>query len=48
MLHEEWNMPLEEAIDAEARAQATCMESKDFRRAYEAFLKNERPTFAGD
>jgi enoyl-CoA hydratase/carnithine racemase len=48
MLHEEWSMPLDEAIDAEARAQATCMETNDFRRAYEAFIKGERPAFAGD
>ena len=48
MLHEEWNMPLDAAIDAEARAQAVCMESRDFRRAYEAFVKKERPVFAGD
>ena len=48
MLHEEWDMPLDEAIDAEARAQAICMETKDFRRAYEAFLSGERPAFAGD
>jgi enoyl-CoA hydratase/carnithine racemase len=48
MLHEEWNMPLEDAIDAEARAQAVCMETNDFRRAYEAFIKGERPAFAGD
>ncbi len=48
MLHEEWNMPLDEAIDAEARAQAICMETNDFRRAYEAFIKGERPAFAGD
>jgi enoyl-CoA hydratase/carnithine racemase len=48
MLHEEWNMALDEAIDAEARAQAICMETKDFRRAYEAFIRGERPAFAGD
>lgn len=48
MLHEEWNMPLDDAIDAEARAQAICMETNDFRRAYEAFIQGERPVFAGD
>ena len=48
MLYEEWDMPLEEAIDAEARAQAICMETNDFRRAYEAFVQGERPVFAGD
>jgi len=48
MLHEEWDMPLDAAIDAEARAQGVCMQSKDFRRAYEAFIAGERPVFAGD
>ena len=48
MLHEEWNMPLDDAIEAEARAQALCMQTKDFRRAYEAFVAGECPRFAGD
>jgi enoyl-CoA hydratase/carnithine racemase len=48
MLHEEWAMPLDEAIDAEARVQAQCMESNDFRRAYEAFVAKRRPQFEGD
>jgi enoyl-CoA hydratase/carnithine racemase len=48
MLHEEWAMPLEAAIDAEARAQAECMESKDFKRAYEAFAAKRQPQFRGD
>lgn len=48
MLHEEWDMPLGEAIDAEARAQAVCMETNDFKRAYEAFISGSRPVFAGD
>src|SRR5579864_617465 len=48
MLHEEWSMDLDSAIDAEARAQAECMRSNDFRRAYEAFVKREKPVFAGD
>ncbi|HVA32682.1 MAG TPA: enoyl-CoA hydratase family protein [Candidatus Baltobacteraceae bacterium] len=48
MLHAEWAMPLDEAIDAEALAQATCMETKDFRRAYEAFVEKRRPHFEGD
>ena len=39
MLHDEWGLALDEAIDAEARAQAACMESNDFRRAYEAFVE---------
>ncbi len=48
MLHEEWAMPLDEAIDAEARVQAQCMESKDFKRAYDAFAAKQRPRFEGD
>lgn len=48
MLHEEWNMPLDAAIDAEAREQARLMETNDFRRAYEAFIAGEQPVFAGD
>ena len=48
MLHEEWAMPLDDAIDAEARAQAICMETKDFTRAYEAFVAKKKPEFAGD
>ena len=48
MLHQEWPMALDEAIDAEADAQAICMQTKDFRRAYEAFAKKERPVFEGD
>ncbi|HET7812866.1 MAG TPA: enoyl-CoA hydratase, partial [Candidatus Baltobacteraceae bacterium] len=48
MLHEEWDMPLDAAIDAEARAQAELMETSDFRRAYEAFVNGRRPVFEGD
>lgn len=48
MLHAEWALPLDEAIDAEARAQAECMRSNDFRRAYEAFIAKRRPEFRGD
>lgn len=48
MLYEEWNMPLDDAIDAEAREQAKLMQTNDFRRAYEAFLAGEKPAFAGD
>ena len=48
MLRQEWDMPLNEAIDAEARAQAECMQTKDFRRAYEAFIAGGRPVFEGD
>jgi enoyl-CoA hydratase/carnithine racemase len=48
MLHLEWNMGVNEAIDAEARAQAGLMTSKDFRRAYEAFAAKKKPVFEGD
>ncbi len=48
MLHEEWALPLDDAIDAEARAQAACMQSRDFRRAYEAFVAKRAPQFEGD
>jgi enoyl-CoA hydratase/carnithine racemase len=48
MLHQEWAMGVDEAIDAEADAQAICMQTRDFRRAYDAFAKKERPAFEGD
>lgn len=48
MLHQEWNMGLDEAIEAEAQAQAICMQTKDFERAYRAFVNKEKPQFAGD
>ncbi len=48
MLHREWPMALDDAIDAEADAQAICMQTKDFRRAFEAFARKERPVFEGD
>ncbi|HEY1654198.1 MAG TPA: enoyl-CoA hydratase family protein [Candidatus Tumulicola sp.] len=48
MLHAQWSTPLDAAIDAEARAQAACMESNDFRRAYEAFVAKRVPEFQGD
>jgi enoyl-CoA hydratase/carnithine racemase len=48
MLYDEFALPLDEAIDAEARAQAACMESNDFRRAYEAFVAKRPPQFEGD
>ena len=47
MLHREWAMPLDAAIDAEALAQATCMQSADFQRAYEAFIAKQAPRFEG-
>jgi len=48
MLREEWALPLDEAIQAEAIAQARCMESNDFRRAYEAFVAKRAPLFEGN
>lgn len=44
----EWDMPLDSAIEAEAQAQAICMQTKDFGRAYEAFVAKEKPVFEGD
>ncbi len=48
MLDQEWDMSLPAAIEAEAQAQAICMQTKDFERAYRAFLAKERPVFEGD
>jgi enoyl-CoA hydratase/carnithine racemase len=48
MLHQEWSMGLDEAIEAEAEAQAICMQTKDFRRAYDAFAAKRAPVFEGD
>jgi enoyl-CoA hydratase/carnithine racemase len=48
MLHHEWAMTLEQAIEAEAQAQAICMLTQDFKRAYEAFAARQQPVFRGD
>ena len=48
MLHAEWAMPIDEAIDAEAEAQAVCMQTEDFRRAYRAFAAKQKPEFEGN
>jgi len=48
MLQMEWAMSVEQAIEAEAVAQALCMTTKDFGRAYEAFAAKQRPVFRGD
>jgi enoyl-CoA hydratase/carnithine racemase len=48
MLHQEWNMGVDEAIDAEAQAQAICMATNDFHRAYHAFVAKQKPEFKGD
>jgi enoyl-CoA hydratase/carnithine racemase len=47
-LNQEWNMGLDQAIEAEAQAQAICMQTKDFERAYRAFVAKEKPVFKGD
>ena len=48
MLHQEFAMPLDDAIEAEALAQAVCMQTKDFHRAYDAFVAKQKPQFAGN
>ena len=48
MLHAEWSMTVDEAIDAEAEAQAVCMETQDFHRAYHAFVAKQKPKFEGN
>jgi enoyl-CoA hydratase/carnithine racemase len=47
-LHQEWNMGVDEAIEAEAQAQAICMQTHDFERAYNAFVAKQRPVFEGN
>jgi enoyl-CoA hydratase/carnithine racemase len=47
-LNQEWSMGLDQAIEAEAQAQAICMQTRDFRRAYEAFVAKQKPVFEGD
>ncbi|TDE38454.1 enoyl-CoA hydratase family protein [Antarcticimicrobium sediminis] len=48
MLAQEWSMGLDQAIEAEAQAQAICMQGQDFHRAYHAFVAKEKPVFEGD
>ena len=47
-LQQEWNMSVDQAIEAEAQAQAICMQTEDFVRAYNAFVNKETPVFEGD
>jgi enoyl-CoA hydratase/carnithine racemase len=47
-LQQEWNMGVDQAIDAEAQAQAICMATNDFHRAYHAFVDKQKPDFKGD
>ncbi len=48
MLKQEWAMSIDEAIEAEAQAQAICMQTRDFKRAYDAFVAKEKPVFEGN
>jgi enoyl-CoA hydratase/carnithine racemase len=48
MLQQEWNMGVDEAIEAEAQAQAICMATNDFHRAYHAFVAKQKPQFEGN
>jgi enoyl-CoA hydratase/carnithine racemase len=48
MLSQEWSMTIDQAIEAEAQAQAICMQTEDFKRAYEAFAAKRKPVFEGD
>ena len=48
MLHQEWAMTIEQAIEAEAQAQAICMLTEDFSRAYHAFVAKQKPQFEGN
>jgi enoyl-CoA hydratase/carnithine racemase len=48
MLDQEWDMSVDAAIEAEAQAQAICMQTRDFERAYRAFVAKRRPEFEGD
>jgi enoyl-CoA hydratase/carnithine racemase len=48
MLAQEWSMTIDQAIEAEAQAQAICMQTHDFTRAYEAFVVKQKPVFGGD
>ncbi|HEY5065216.1 MAG TPA: enoyl-CoA hydratase family protein [Xanthobacteraceae bacterium] len=47
-LNQEWSMSLDQAIDAEAQAQAICMQTEDFERAYRAFVAKQKPVFEGN
>ena len=48
MLQQEWSMTIDQAIEAEAQAQAICMQTQDFKRAYDAFAAKQKPVFGGD
>ena len=48
MINKEWNMGIDEFIEAEAQGQAICMQTQDFARAYHAFVAKEKPVFEGN
>ncbi len=48
MLHQEWSMSIEQAVESEAQAQAICMLTEDFHRAYSAFVAKQKPVFEGN
>jgi enoyl-CoA hydratase/carnithine racemase len=48
MLQQEWSMSIEQAIEAEAQAQALCMQTEDFKRAFDAFANKQKPVFEGN
>ena len=48
MLQQEWAMTIEQAVEAEAQAQAICMQTQDFKRAFKAFSTKQTPVFGGD
>jgi enoyl-CoA hydratase/carnithine racemase len=48
MLNQEWAMGIEELVESEAQAQAICMATQDFRRAFEAFAAKQKPVFEGN
>lgn len=48
MLNREWSMSIDDALEAEAQAQALCMQTEDFRRAYRAFVDKAKPKFEGN
>jgi enoyl-CoA hydratase/carnithine racemase len=47
MLNQEWNMSIDQALEAEAQAQAICMKTDDFKRAFDAFAAHTKPGFIG-
>ncbi len=47
-IHQEWSMGIDDAIEAEAQAQAICMQTQDYERAYKAFVAKQKPVFEGD